>query len=715
MAIGLLLLATVSRMVQAVAKDGGRKVTVAQLRAFYAEHVYSDIRLKRILRDYPSDKLVASLAKKYSCDSATIDAHFGASPQLKAPAELITAATEGCVQATERFRTERRPGSTKKSASFRNMGSKGLTVLWVSAQGEETNMFDLSGGQKRALDSYAGHAFVVRDADGVLAAEARVEAQDKYCTATAGCLWPVLACGDKEVARSKGTSGSSTCGASTPTAKVKVNATNGAGSKGTSGSSSDALPKFRSFRSPPRNALTDKAFKSKMKARAADVAAKLRPTCELGDWLVRETSWRGYHVLCMDAAAETFTAFTGGAADERTGEGKEASMLGEVKLAVKELEVFYTKHEPSKVKKAGKIIRQAYDSGSNTTALVQKLKEKYGEAPALYQKAKPWTNMREFRKAVEGALGIDRTDARIAKAKLAGGFHPQLWRAFNTAGFPIEAVEDLPHSGVVLIFEGGQFINPGIEIGFRREIVAHDKTIFIETLSLQPLVMKVMNFISDEECAHILEKSEPHMRSSEVSLMDKDKGKEATQFRTSETHFLSSQGDAVLAELDQRVANLTKVPQNHQESLQVLKYKKGQRYDEHLDYWDPAHYSDDSILRMTAGGFRNRMSTVFCYLSDTVGGYTAFPKAHDSNSDATDAEFPDQEGLCPHALKVHPQKGAVILFYSLQADGNGDELSQHTACPLGTGKGDRATKWSANKWVWNEGGTGTSYADDGSY
>jgi hypothetical protein len=115
-----------------------------------------------------------------------------------------------------------------------------------------------------------------------------------------------------------------------------------------------------------------------------------------------------------------------------------------------------------------------------------------------------------------------------------------------------------------------------------------------------------------------------------------------------------------------------------------------------------------------------------------------------------EAAFPDRERLCPHQLKVHPQKGKgkcpelqfsgglplckatrpqrgaawaaagsccyggsranelrllfapVIIFYSLMPDGNGDELSQHTACPLGAGEGERKIKWSANKWVWNE-------------
>ena len=55
---------------------------------------------------------------------------------------------------------------------------------------------------------------------------------------------------------------------------------------------------------------------------------------------------------------------------------------------------------------------------------------------------------------------------------------------------------------------------------------------------------------------------------------------------------------------------------------------------------------------------------------------------------------------------MHPEKGKVIIFYSLGPDGNGDELSQHAACPLQSG-----TKWSANKWVWNLPQSFQSYAD----
>jgi prolyl 4-hydroxylase len=46
---------------------------------------------------------------------------------------------------------------------------------------------------------------------------------------------------------------------------------------------------------------------------------------------------------------------------------------------------------------------------------------------------------------------------------------------------------------------------------------------------------------------------------------------------------------------------------------------------------------------------------------------------------------------------VKPEKGKVIIFYSLLADGTGDHYSLHGACPV-----EEGIKWAANKWVWND-------------
>lgn len=115
------------------------------------------------------------------------------------------------------------------------------------------------------------------------------------------------------------------------------------------------------------------------------------------------------------------------------------------------------------------------------------------------------------------------------------------------------------------------------------------------------------------------------------------------------------------------------------------------RYDHHHDYFDPNLYKNDpSTLEVIGNGRRNRLATVFWYLSDVeTGGETAFPRY----GGAHPASMQD----CQSGMSIHPDKGRVIIFYSLLANGKPDPLSLHGACPVKEG-----VKWAANKWVWNE-------------
>ena len=145
---------------------------------------------------------------------------------------------------------------------------------------------------------------------------------------------------------------------------------------------------------------------------------------------------------------------------------------------------------------------------------------------------------------------------------------------------------------------------------FRRPLKVAGRPVVLETLSLSPLVLSVERFLSDADCDHVIASSEPHMAASGVSLMDKDKGKAATEFRTSTTHFLPSTTPEVAA-IDTRVANLTRTPVSHQEFVQVLRYGHTQHYGAHTDYWDPALYQDPREIERIEGGAKNRLATVF--------------------------------------------------------------------------------------------------------
>jgi len=266
------------------------------------------------------------------------------------------------------------------------------------------------------------------------------------------------------------------------------------------------------------------------------------------------------------------------------------------------------------------------------------------------------------------------------------------WDLFTRTGDRITSTKILLSASTALLYEGGAFIWPGVDIGHKERIAIGSDVVVMETLSLRPLVFSIDNFLTVDECDYIQNNAAPHMKSSGVSLMDKDKGKEATNWRTSKTYFMASKGHSVLQAIDDRVAHLTRVPKSHQELVQVLRYGEHEKYDAHHDYFDPRLYSKDArTLSMTSNGKVNRMATVLWYLSDIDGGgETIFPQFGGLTP-------PRRNDQCDIGLKVKPKKGKVIMFYSLTPDGHGDKNSLHGSCPVEGIK----NKWAANKWVWS--------------
>ena len=225
---------------------------------------------------------------------------------------------------------------------------------------------------------------------------------------------------------------------------------------------------------------------------------------------------------------------------------------------------------------------------------------------------------------------------------LESGPLQQPWAAFTPIGERVVGSDDdnidenkvlqtLVQSEMVIIMEGGSWLWPGVRVGFERTIdlysvmpdtpgpkrdTKENRSVTIETLSIYPLVLSVKGFISKEECHHVQEIASPTMRYSEVSLMDHDKGKPSSDWRTSQSTFVGSHNDPVMLDLDDRTASLTRIPRNHQEHVQVLRYGSNEKYDAHHDYFNPAMYKNDKYtMENIQNGKRNRIATVFWYLS----------------------------------------------------------------------------------------------------
>lgn len=312
----------------------------------------------------------------------------------------------------------------------------------------------------------------------------------------------------------------------------------------------------------------------------------------------------------------------------------------------------------------------------------------------LHFQIKATMEWKELRDLMENELGLPPPNAK--------DYNFQPWATFSPSGHRLldgmddvssSSVNTLKQYGTFLVFEGGQWLWPGVRVGFKRQVDLYsvmpihspkfnvDKTrkATIETLSLVPLVVSVQGFLSDDECEYIQKKADPTMAYSGVVLMDKDAGRAASDFRTSQSTFLSSKRDEFLSDIDHRTASLTRIPMEHQEHVQVLRYGLNEKYDSHTDFFDPKFYANDPGTLQTIGhGRRNRLATVFWYLSTVEkGGETAFPRHNGTE--------PRNMQECS-GLLVKPEKGKVIIFYSLYMDGGTDDHSLHAACPVKEGK-----------------------------
>lgn len=301
--------------------------------------------------------------------------------------------------------------------------------------------------------------------------------------------------------------------------------------------------------------------------------------------------------------------------------------------------------------------------------------------------------------------------------------YKQPYAFFTPEGERLESRLSSIVNRVVFLFEGGQFIWPGIKIGHKSECLVLElldismkvnskyvwyvviccttavvKNVYgkgdvvLETLSMTPLVFGVDEFLKDNEIDVIMDLSLEHLKPSGVMHNDNDKGRPATDWRTSTTYFLPSSAHPLITDIDRRTADLVKVPQSHQEYVQVLRYERTQKYDHHLDFFSVAnHQQSPHVLESIEYGHMNRMITVFWYMSDvSKGGHTIFPRAGGLPPPASMQD-------CSTGLKVPPVKRKVIVFYSMLPNGEGDPMSLHGGCPV-----EEGTKYSGNKWVWNK-------------
>lgn len=182
-----------------------------------------------------------------------------------------------------------------------------------------------------------------------------------------------------------------------------------------------------------------------------------------------------------------------------------------------------------------------------------------------------------------------------------------------------------------------------------------------------PDVTVYSNFLSESQCKELISLAENRLARSGV--MDKETGKSVqNNMRTSSGMFFKRGETPLISEIEKRISQITGIPVDHGEGLQVLRYEVGQEYKPHHDYFDPKLAGFKATLE-DAG---QRVSTFLMYLNTPDrGGATIFPES---------------------GMAVGANVGNALLFKYPKA--SPDEKVLHGGLPVEAG-----VKWVATKWL----------------
>jgi prolyl 4-hydroxylase len=133
------------------------------------------------------------------------------------------------------------------------------------------------------------------------------------------------------------------------------------------------------------------------------------------------------------------------------------------------------------------------------------------------------------------------------------------------------------------------------------------------------------------------------------------------------------QHDHVLETLERSIGRISGTPAMNGEFLQILRYRLGEEFRPHVDYFNES--GAGAAQSLANGG--QRAQTVLIYLNDDYsGGSTSFPKLQ---------------------LDIKGRRGDVLHYHNLRADGLGHRDSLHAGMPVAAGE-----KWLLSKWIRSE-------------
>ncbi|MGI4812872.1 MAG: 2OG-Fe(II) oxygenase [Janthinobacterium lividum] len=186
----------------------------------------------------------------------------------------------------------------------------------------------------------------------------------------------------------------------------------------------------------------------------------------------------------------------------------------------------------------------------------------------------------------------------------------------------------------------------------------------------RPAAVHLANFLGVNECEQLISLARPRLDRSTV--VDPVTGRHVVAgHRSSNGMFFRLGETPLITRLEARIAELTGLPVENGEGLQLLHYEKGAESTPHVDYLIANNPSNrESIARSG-----QRVATLLMYLNDVDGGggETVFPQI---------------------GWSVAPRRGDALYFeYGNRAE-RSDPSSLHASTPVRASE-----KWVATKWI----------------
>ena len=185
----------------------------------------------------------------------------------------------------------------------------------------------------------------------------------------------------------------------------------------------------------------------------------------------------------------------------------------------------------------------------------------------------------------------------------------------------------------------------------------------------EPHVRTFREVLDGDICRYVIGVAEPFMERALVN--EPHRGRSVNEMRTnSYTTLGPTNSDPLLQLVNERIARLTGEPLAHQEDASVLRYRPGEVYEDHFDFYNP----DAPQFRQEIRDRGQRTTTALIYLS---GGF-----------DGGETYFPELQ------WKYRGTTGDAIVWRNVKPDGSPEPRSLHAGLAPAHGQ-----KWVLSKWI----------------